>query len=70
MFTFIGGFMIGGFMGFIMCAVLHVERKEQFRDRRGPQKATFPLTDHDGVLALDDRRRQPDRRLRTVKTLP
>ena len=70
MLSFIGGLIVGGFVGFLLCSVLHVNRFAGFdsfihakpHDRRGPQKATFPLTDCDGVLVHADRRLQSDRR--------
>lgn len=69
MVTFVEGLVIGAFIGFFLCDVVQVKRIEKPHDRRGPQKATFPLTDCDGVVVLNDRRMQPDRRLGAVKTL-
>jgi hypothetical protein len=74
MLPFIVGFLIGGFVGFLICGILHVNRVAGFEsimhtkshDRRGPRKATFPLTDSDGVLVYADRRMQPDRRLHGI----
>ena len=74
MFQFIGGFVAGGFAGFLLCALLHVDRIAarhsriplELRDRRGQQNATFPLIDCDGVLVHGDRRTERDRRLRGV----
>jgi hypothetical protein len=70
MLPFIGGFMTGGIVGFFLCALLHVSHSAEHNfpdhakpsDRRGPQKATFPLIDCNGVLVHVDRRVQPDRR--------
>ena len=72
MLPFIGGFILGGLVGFFLCGLLHINRfagQNSFKhikphDRRGHHKATFPLTDLDGVLVHADRRMQPDRRLR------
>ena len=66
--------MLGSFVGLLLCSVIHVNRfaeSDSFihvkpHDRRGLQKATFPLTDCDGVLVHADRRIQPDRRLRSI----
>jgi len=71
MLSLIVGLMVGGFMGFLLCGVLHVNRLAGYKsfiqakshDRRGPQEATFPLTDSDGVLVYADRRMESDRRL-------
>jgi hypothetical protein len=72
MLPFIGGFVVGGLVGFFLCAILHINRfaglnsfnHAKHHDRRVHHKATFPLTDLDGVLVHVDRRIQPDRRLR------
>jgi hypothetical protein len=75
MLPYIVGFMVGGFVGFFVCSVLHANRFDESNDlihakRQGQQKTTFPLTDADGVLVYADRRMQLDRRLHTIKTLP
>ena len=70
MLPLITGFMIGGFMGFLMCGVLHINRVQQSdysngampRDRRCQSETVFPLTDCDGVQVYADRRMQPERR--------
>ena len=72
MLPFIGGFMVGVLVGFFLCSLLHINRFAGLNsfnhaaphDRRSHRKATFPLTDLDGVLVHADRRMQPDRRLR------
>ena len=73
MLAFIAGVLIGGLAGFLMCSLLHIHRDSGFEsfsrkkthDRR-QQKATFPLTDSDGVVVYADRRMQSDRRLRGI----
>ena len=70
MILFLGGVIVGGVMGFLW-GLLHTSRcagRTSFNptsshDRRGQQKAAFPLSDCDGVLVLADRRMQLDRRL-------
>lgn len=64
MLPFIAGLVIGGLAGFLMCGLLHIHRDSGFEsfsdkkphDRRGQQKATFPLTDSDGLVVYADRR--------------
>ena len=63
MLTFIAGFLLGGFMGFVLCGLVNAKRIEELNDRRGQDMATFPLTDCDGVVAHDDRRSGDERRL-------
>jgi hypothetical protein len=70
MLPFIGGFVVGGIVGYIVCAVLSINRFNKLKslshaqpyDRRSWHVASFPLTDCDGVVVLADRRMQADRR--------